>query len=189
MATYRNIQMSFWTDSKVSGQFSPNEKLMYLYLMTNPHTNLCGCYEISKKQIAFETGFSAKMTDSLLKKLGENKVIDYSEETNEVLIINWHKYNWTTSEKLRKALAWSISHIMYGPYRQYLYDLYKGKRTVWSKDKYSTDTVSIPYGYNGNVTGNVSFRLVTDSLGNSLGKTTKDELWKQYEADSLLGDA
>lgn len=189
MATYRNIQMSFWTDSKVSGQFSPNEKLMYLYLMTNPHTNLCGCYEISKKQIAFETGFSAKMTDNLLKKLGENKVIDYSEETNEVLIINWHKYNWTTSEKLRKALAWSISHIMHGPYRQYLYDLYKGKHTVWDEKKYSTDTVSIPYGYNGNV----SFRLVTDSLGNSLGnslgKTSKDELWKQYEADSLLGDA
>ena len=29
MATYRNIQMSFWTDSKILSEFSPEEKLMY----------------------------------------------------------------------------------------------------------------------------------------------------------------
>jgi len=171
MATYRNIQMSFWTDSKILSEFSPEEKLMYLYLMTNPHTNLCGCYEIDPKLIAFETGFSDDTAKDLLKRLSEHGVIEYSEETREILIVKWYKYNWTSSEKLRKALEFSISKIIYEPFKKYLIDMFNGIYTIWDKSKYGMDTVSIGYGYNGNGNGNVSFRLgnVSDSLGNSLG--------------------
>ena len=52
MASYRNISMDFWTDSKVVDDFTPEDRYIYLYCMTNPHTNLCGCYEVSIKQIA-----------------------------------------------------------------------------------------------------------------------------------------
>ncbi|MFR8334921.1 MAG: hypothetical protein ACLU9S_23255 [Oscillospiraceae bacterium] len=34
---------------------------MYLYCMTNPHTNLCGCYEVSIKQMANETGLQQRI--------------------------------------------------------------------------------------------------------------------------------
>ena len=47
MASYRNISMDFWTDSKVVDDFTPEDRYIYLYCMTNPHTNLCGCYEVS----------------------------------------------------------------------------------------------------------------------------------------------
>ena len=163
MAIYRNIQMSFWTDAKI-GEFTPEQKLMYLYLMTNPHTNLCGCYEITIRQIAFETGFTTETASRIIESLKEHGVIDYSNDTHEIIIVNWHKYNWTTSEKLRKALEFSIGKIMYEPFRNYVADLFKGTYTIWDKEKYGSDTVSIPYGYNGN--GNVSFRLgnVSDSL-------------------------
>lgn len=184
MATYRNIQMSFWTDSKI-GDFSPDEKLMYLYLMTNPHTNLCGCYEITVRQIAFETGYTTEKAAELLKRLEEHGVIDYCNETHEVMIVNWYKYNWTTSEKLRKALEFSISKIMYEPFRKYASDLFNGIYTLWDKEKYGSDTVSIGYGYNGN--GNVSFRFgnVSDSLVNNVSDTnntpTEDSLAKSSE--------
>ena len=46
MAIYRNVSMSFWTDSKVADDFTAEDRYFYLYLFTNPHTNLCGCYEI-----------------------------------------------------------------------------------------------------------------------------------------------
>ena len=58
MASYRNISMDFWTDSKVVDDFTPEDRYIYLYCMTNPHTNLCGCYEVSIKQIANETGYN-----------------------------------------------------------------------------------------------------------------------------------
>ena len=53
MARYRNVSTSFWEDNKIVDDFTPEDKYIYLYCMTNPHTNLCGCYEISLKQIAF----------------------------------------------------------------------------------------------------------------------------------------
>ena len=39
MATYRNIHLSFWTDSKVDEEFTPEDKYGYLWCLSNPHTN------------------------------------------------------------------------------------------------------------------------------------------------------
>ena len=68
MASYRNISMDFWTDSKVVDDFTPEDRYIYLYCMTNPHTNLCGCYEVSIKQIANETGYNNDTVERLLKR-------------------------------------------------------------------------------------------------------------------------
>ena len=57
MATYRQIYISFWSDTKVCDDFSPEDKYFYIYLLTNPHTNICGCYEISSSQMAQELGY------------------------------------------------------------------------------------------------------------------------------------
>jgi hypothetical protein len=40
MAIYRTIHISFWTDTKVAVDFTPKERYFYLYLLTNPHTNI-----------------------------------------------------------------------------------------------------------------------------------------------------
>ena len=66
MANYRNISMAFWTDSKIVDDFTPEDRYIYLYCMTNPHTNLCGCYEVSIKQIANETGYNTDSVERLL---------------------------------------------------------------------------------------------------------------------------
>ena len=58
MATYRQIYISFWSDTKVCDDFSPEDKYFYIYLLTNPHTNICGCYEISSSQMAQELGYN-----------------------------------------------------------------------------------------------------------------------------------
>ena len=86
MAIYRNVQMSFWTDSKVIDDFTPEDKYFYLYLFTNPHTNLCGCYEISLRQIANETGYNRDTIERLIERFEKfHKVIVYSKENKEIL--------------------------------------------------------------------------------------------------------
>lgn len=155
MAIYRNIQMSFWTDTKIADDFSPKERYFYLYLLTNPLTSLCGCYEISKRRMASETGYTRKEVDELIEQLKKHEVIVYSEETKEVLVVNWHKHNWTSSEKFRKALWSEITLVKDEQFKEYLTDLYNGM-----------DTVSIPYGY-GSDTINVSDSLVSVHLDNN----------------------
>ena len=137
MALSRNIQLSFWTDAKVIDDFTPEDRYFFLYLMTNPHTNLCGCYEISKKQMSDETGYTKETIEKLIKRMSEShQVIRYSNTSKEMLIINWHKYNWTESSKLRIALEREIETIKDSEFKSYLTEILNGN-----------DTVSIPYAY------------------------------------------
>ena len=100
MAIYRNIQLSFWTDNKVLDEFTPEDKYFYLYLLTNPQTNLCGCYEVSFKSMSDDTGYTKETIVRLLKRFEEvHDIIRFNEATKEVLILKWHKYNWSKSEK------------------------------------------------------------------------------------------
>ena len=137
MALSRNIQLSFWTDAKVIDDFTPEDRYFFLYLMTNPHTNLCGCYEISKKQMSDETGYTKETIEKLIKRMSEShQVIRYSNTSKEMLIINWHKYNWTESSKLKIALEREIETIKDPEFKSYLTEILNGN-----------DTVSIPYPY------------------------------------------
>lgn len=131
MAIYRNIQMSFWTDTKVADDFTPEDKYFYLYLFTNPHTNLAGCYEISVRQISNETGYNKSTVERLIKRFeNTHKVIVYSEESKEMLVVNWHKYNWTKSLAFRKALEKEIASIKNVHFKEYLQNIYDGIDTV-----------------------------------------------------------
>ena len=109
MATFRQIKTSFWTDTLVDENFSPEDKYFYLYLLTNIHTTLCGCYEVSKKKIAEETGYSVESVSSLINRFEKTYgLIRYDEKTYELLILNWSKHNWTESPKFRKLLEKEI---------------------------------------------------------------------------------
>lgn len=131
MAIYRQVQMSFWTDTKVADDFTPEDKYFYLYLFTNPHTNLCGCYEISLQQISNETGYNKDSIERLINRMETTHgVIRYSKETKELLILKWHKYNWTKSQDFRKPLLREIEAVKRDDFRQYLMSLYDGVETV-----------------------------------------------------------
>lgn len=128
MAIYRTVAMSFWTDSKIADDFTPDEKLMYLYLLTNPHTKLCGCYEVTYRQIAYEIGFDKDTVADLMNRLIKvHDVIRYSEETKEVILLNLHKYSWTKSDKFRSALAEEINEIKDVTFRAYLTNIFNGE--------------------------------------------------------------
>lgn len=127
MAIYRNVSTTFWTDSKVSDDFEANERYLYLYLFTNPHSNLCGCYEISLKQIAYETALPIKEVQTCINGLEtDHNVIRYDHDTKEVVLLNWHKYNWTSSEKFRSSLKAEIDNIKSVSFKNYLLALFNG---------------------------------------------------------------
>lgn len=141
MALYRSIQMTFWTDTKISDDFTPEDKYFYLYLFTNPHTNLCGCYEISIKQIANDTGYSKDTVERLIDRfVNVHNVIGYNRETKEILILNWHKYNWTNSPKFKKPLEKEIAAVKTESFKNYLVDLVNGKETTYGMHTYCMDT-------------------------------------------------
>ena len=112
MAKFRSIQTSFWSDSKIVDDFSPEDRYFYLYLLTNEKSNQLGCYEISKNQMCRDTGYNRDTVDKLVDRFEKNHhVIIYDNDTKEIFIKNWHKYNWLNSWKTKICIDREFSEI------------------------------------------------------------------------------
>ena len=123
MAIYRNLHISFWTDNKVEDDFTPEDKYFYAYLLTNPQTNICGCYEVSFNQISHHTGYTKDTISRLIRRFENvHGVIRYCAETKEVLILKWYKYNWSKSEKTLAGVENVAKHIKSDDFRRYVMD-------------------------------------------------------------------
>lgn len=71
-----------------------DDKLFYLYLLTNPKTTQIGVYKITKKEMVFGLGFNIESINSLICRFIEHhKLIKYDEVIRELAIKNWGKYN------------------------------------------------------------------------------------------------
>lgn len=104
MAKLRSVNTKFWDDPYI-GELEPMEKLLFLYLLTNPLTNIAGCYEISLRRIAFDTGIeTAKVSEILTKFAQANKII-YRD--GWLLIRNFIK-NQSMNPKILKGIEETV---------------------------------------------------------------------------------
>ena len=141
MAIYRQVHISFWQDSWVE-DLSPEEKYFYLYLLTNSQTKQCGCYEIGKKIMMFETGLTSNKIEKLLKKFIKEKKIEYNPDTKEVLMRNWLKYNSFKSPKVRTCIMKELEEVKHKPFRDYILAFMEGN---------GADDFEMGYEYNTEV--------------------------------------
>jgi hypothetical protein len=103
MAIFRKIHTSFWSDSFIQ-DLEKDQKLFYLYLLTNERTRQCGVYEITKKQISYDLGYTMDRVSILLEYFIKVGKIKYNNTTKELAIGNWLKYNNSTSPKVKSCI-------------------------------------------------------------------------------------
>ncbi|MBI6873443.1 DnaD domain protein [Clostridium aciditolerans] len=110
MAVYRQVQTNFWQDDFIL-ELTPEERYFYIYVMTNPRTTQCGIFKIVKKLIEVELGFDRKTVDKLLKRFMDYGKISYCERTNEIMIINWVKYNFIDSKNTKLCINKELKEV------------------------------------------------------------------------------
>lgn len=94
MSKFRQIQTSFWSDTYIQEEMTAEDKYFYLYLMTNEFTTQIGIYPITKKQIAFDLGYSLESVQALLQRFETyHKLIKYDTETREIILLKWAENN------------------------------------------------------------------------------------------------
>lgn len=96
MAKYRSLQVGFWQDNFVI-ELPLEEKSFYIYLLSNLRTNQCGIYNFSLTLSEVELGLSKERIRELICKFTDYGKIIYDEKTEEIMILNWYKYNVSTS--------------------------------------------------------------------------------------------
>ena len=150
MGIKRIISTDFWTDDKVMDIFSPEDKLFFLYLMTNPHTTQLGIYHINKKMMAFEIGYSLESIGILIDRFEDYGLIKYSPETSEVAIKNYLRHSIVKGGKpVEDLLRREIAQVKDKTLLKYVYD-------NLSQDDNLNATVKsvLPYLLNENVNDN-----------------------------------
>lgn len=100
---YRTINTSFWTDPKVR-QLAPDGKLLMLYLITCPHTNVGGIYYVPEIVVLHETGMKKNALDTLWNTLSKLGLVLRDHQTEVVWVVNMMKYQGR-GEKVFAAAA------------------------------------------------------------------------------------
>ena len=89
MAKSRQINTQFWRDGYISN-LDPSEKLLFLYFLSNPDTNISGIYQIPLKIIAADTGYDKEMIIKIIDRFTRDGKIKYID--GWVIIINFVKH-------------------------------------------------------------------------------------------------
>ena len=193
----RNVKDSFWTDSKVENNFTPEDKYFFLYLLTNPYLNMSGCFEVSINRVAYETGYTSDTIKSLLDRfMNVHHVITYDENTSEILINNYDM-NWNSGEKVDAALLALIDDVHSPVLKNILIDKYNQRENVEC-----LETVDIPENYNLYIAytypidnlyiglSNTNTNTNTKSKSNTISKSnTKTKEQETYSDNQELNDA
>lgn len=122
MATFRKVHVQFWSDPFIQ-ELSPEQKMFYLYLLTNDRTKQCGIYEITIKQMSYDTGYSIDTVSVLLSYFIGIDKIQYNNDFNEIAIKNWNRYNNSDSPKVQILVNQELTHVKDIVLIEYLYGI------------------------------------------------------------------
>jgi hypothetical protein len=90
---YRNV----WKSRKFRRLTNDDARLCYLYLLTNPHANSAGCYDMPEGYATADLEWSSERYHKAQLSLIEVGLIAFDEADETVLITNWVKFNEPTN--------------------------------------------------------------------------------------------
>jgi len=110
MAIFRKIHVQFWSDVFIQS-LTPEQKFFFLYLLTNERTKQCGIYEITTRQISYDTGYNVETVLKLIDFFTQAKKVLYYRDTNEIAIKNWEKYNGSRSPDVQSLVIKELKSV------------------------------------------------------------------------------
>ncbi|MEA3272241.1 MAG: hypothetical protein U9P90_01070 [Patescibacteria group bacterium] len=105
MAKKRYINTKFWSDGFVV-KLNPLDRYLFLYLLTNEHTDICGIYELPWRVMARETGLEDEMLQEMFKRL----VNKFYYINGWVYIKNFAKHQGD-SPQIKKGIERSLNDV------------------------------------------------------------------------------
>ncbi|MCM8788063.1 MAG: hypothetical protein NC935_08460, partial [Candidatus Omnitrophica bacterium] len=146
----RIFKTKFWLDSKVRS-LTPNSRLLFIYLLTNPFVSLTSYYEIDNGQIRLDLGLNERELKKSKEELEKNNRVFFYN--NWVFIPNLDKHNpYWKSPKTKKAYEEELKNIP-----KEILDYFKRKidSTIYSTPKTEIINNKIKIINNNNINNNI----------------------------------
>ena len=81
-------------------QFSANARYVFVYLLTNPSSNLAGLFQCSLDTICFDTGLVKASAKKAMAELTDAGKVMFDDKQGIVFITNWLRHNPIHNERL-----------------------------------------------------------------------------------------
>jgi len=122
---YTKIDELIWKDEKFP-KLSDDTKLLFFYILTNPHRNILGCYFLPLPYAIFDIGWDLKRLDKGLQELLRKGFINHDLGANILLIKNYLKYNPLENPNQVKAAIKALTEIPPNGMDSDLHEIIKG---------------------------------------------------------------
>ena len=99
MRQYSKISPTIWRSKKFRKLESDDARLAYFYLITCPHSNSAGCFDLPLVYGGADLGWQTERFGKAIDRLSSVGLIRFDGDENTVLIENWAKFNPPTNAK------------------------------------------------------------------------------------------
>lgn len=164
MAKKRQVDTIFWRDG-YTANLDPSEKLVFLYLLTNPDTNISGIYQIPLKTIAADTGFDKEIISLIMNRFEKDKKIKY--ENGWVAFKNFIKHQ---NEKSPKIVEGIKSEMLKAP----------ESLRRWVQDNENLEGIDTLSHLNSNINSNLNINSKSKELS-GVQIIEFESFWKMYD--------
>jgi len=186
MRQYSKISPTIWRSKKFRKLNSDDARLVYFYLITCPHSNSAGCYDLPYVYGSADLGWNVERFKTAIDSLSKVELIAFDEDENTVLIVNWAKFNPPTNAKhalglineLESASSDDLKSVCAQEFRELLAEKsFKGdvsvQRAIESKLKAMVKAIPEP----------IATRLSTETNTETLPDNTETETRKKRATD------
>jgi len=197
------INTKIWEDAWFN-DLDPIEKLFFVYLLTNPMTNILGAYELSKGTMGRATGLESRVVEEILRRFEDAKKVYYRD--GWVVLRNFIKHQNYKSPKIitgitveLKNVPKNIAELINMP--DNLYGIYTISHSNSNSNLNSNSNTNSKCNESvtervTRVTPELTIKKITDNaLGfhkfwslypNKVGKSSADKSWKKIHPSKEL---
>ena len=148
---FAKIRPNLWKSEKMRA-FTPNGKLLAMYLLTSPFYCMVGIYEQSKAVAQKHTGLSVEAFAAALAELQAINFVRFDEDTEVVWVVDMaltQIADGGLSEQQRKGVINELTRLKTEcqfPFVDEFINYYREKYPFLPSDSHELDWDQIPYG-------------------------------------------
>ena len=128
MPTQRSVATRFWTSLSLRG-CSPHTRLVMLYCLTCPRSNMAGFFRFSLDDCSEETGLTKKQVESSLLEAHNREFLELDCDTHYLWVykrVSFEFPNGAISDRQRECIRKIIDDVPNSPIKQRFCESYKG---------------------------------------------------------------
>lgn len=99
MRDFAKVSPSVWRSKKFRSLPNDTCRYVYLYLLTCPHANSAGCFDLHPQYASADMGLSVNTYLDCLDTVSKAGLIEFDWDENTVFIANWIEFNGPANPK------------------------------------------------------------------------------------------